>query len=198
MEPAEQELRRLAESTRALAAAASPDAVIDLLWQQLASWYPTCECALALYPEDSGNPKVIHTSGSGASHAIEQNTRESGGASAAISEPQGTVLDGSLLVLGRRHGLVAVVSAGPRFTPHDIDVLDIVLSAAANALANLEQRGPDGEATWGLTVDAVSLILILFSLTGVYLWYVADRDWLGFMLLFAGAAFVSGTVAFFV
>lgn len=51
---------------------------------------------------------------------------------------------------------------------------------------------------WGLAVDVVSLILILFSLTGTYLWYVTDRDWLGFMLLFAGAAFVASSVAIFV
>jgi len=132
-----QELRRLAESTRALAAAASPGAAIDLLSQQLAAWYPACESAIALYHEDSDNSNIVHTSGPSASLAIEQNTGEVRGASAGISGPNGSVLEGSLVILGRRHGLVAIVSAERRFTARDVDVLDIVLSATANALANL-------------------------------------------------------------
>ena len=66
-----QELRRLAEFSRAVAAAAAPAAVIDLLWQQLTGWYPAFACAIALYQEDSADRKIIHTSGPGASRAIE-------------------------------------------------------------------------------------------------------------------------------
>jgi two-component system NtrC family sensor kinase len=161
-----QELRRLAESTRALAAAASPAAVIDLLWQQLAGWYPACEGAVALYQEDSANSDIIHTSGPRASQAIEQNTGNIRGASAGISGPQGTVLEGSLVVLGRRHGLVAIVSTGRRFTPHDVDVLDMMLSATANTLANLGRHNTSGEATWDLTVDAVPTALCTVAADG--------------------------------
>ena len=161
-----QELRRLAESTRALAAAASPAAVIDLLWQQLAGWYPACESAVALYQEDSANSDIIHTSGPRASQAIEQNTGNIRGASAGISGPQGTVLEGSLVVLGRRHGLVAIVSTGRRFTPHDVDVLDMMLSATANTLANLGRHNTSGEATWDVTVDAVPTALCTVAADG--------------------------------
>ena len=161
-----QELRRLAESTRALAAAASPAAVIDLLWQQLERWYPACERAIALYQKDSAGPDIIHTSGPGASHSIEQNTAGARGPSAGTSGPQGTVLEGSLVVLGRRHALVALVSPGPRFTAHDVDVLEIVLSATANALANLARHGTGDEAIWDLTVDAIPTALCTVAADG--------------------------------
>ncbi len=159
MEATVQELRRIAEFSRAVAAAAAPAAVIDLLWQQLAGWYPTCERAIARYQEDSADPEIIHTSGPSASRAIEQNTGGIPGATAGISGPQGAVLEGSLVVLGRRRGLVAVASPGTRFTPYDVDVLDILLNATVNALANLGRYGASGQATWDLTVDAVPTAL---------------------------------------
>ncbi len=175
-----QELRRIAEFSRAVAAAAAPAAVIDLLWQQLAGWYPTCERAIALYQEDSADPEIIHTSGPGASLAIEQNTGGIRGAATGISGPQGTVLEGSLVVLGRRHGLVAVASSGPRFTPHDVDVLDILLTATVNALANLGRHGASGEATWDLTVDAVPTALCTVAADGcVHLANRAFADLIG-------------------
>ncbi len=161
-----QELRRLAESTRALAAAASPGAAIDLLSQQLAAWYPACESAIALYHEDSDNSNIVHTSGPSASLAIEQNTGEVRGASAGISGPNGSVLEGSLVILGRRHGLVAIVSAERRFTARDVDVLDIVLSATANALANLGRHQTSRGTTWNLTVDAVPTALCTVAADG--------------------------------
>jgi len=180
MEPAAQELRRLAESTRALAAAASPAAVIDLLWQQLAAWYPECERALALYQEDSANSEIIHTSGPGASHALAQNTGESPDTAAGISGPQGTTLEGTLMVLGRRHGLVAVVSSGPRFTPHDVDVLDMVLNATSNSLANLVRSGPSSDVTWDRTVDTVPTALCTVAADGcVHLTNRAFADLIG-------------------
>lgn len=166
MESAVQELRRLAESTRAVAGAASATAAIDLLWQQLGGWYPTCQRAIALYQEDSGNPEIIHTSDPGASRAIEQYTGEIQGAAAGITGPQGTVLEGALIVLGRRHGIVVVVSPGPRFTPRDVDVLDILLVAAATALANLGRHDTGGEKTWGLAVDAVPTAMCTVGVDG--------------------------------
>ncbi|MEE8060582.1 MAG: ATP-binding protein [Gemmatimonadales bacterium] len=180
IESTSQELRRLAEFSRAVAAAAAPAAVIDLLWQQLTGWYPAFACAIALYQEDSADREIIHTSGPGASRAIEQNTGEVRGAAAGISGSQGTVLEGSLVVLGRRYGLVAVASSGPRFTPHDIDVLDILLSATANALANLGRHAAGNEATWNLTVDAVPTALCTVAADGrVHLANRAFADLIG-------------------
>ncbi len=161
-----QELRRLAESTRSLAAAASPDAAIDLLWQQLAAWYPACESAIALYQEDSAHFKLVHTSGPSASRAIEENTGNIRDATVGISGPSGTVLEGSLMVLGRRYGLVVIVSTGSRFTPHDVDVLEIVLSATTNALANLGRYDTGREAAWNLTIEAVPTALCTVAADG--------------------------------
>ncbi len=71
----------------------------------------------------------------------------------------------------------------------------------ASAINRLHQfRGTNGSLVhfvWALLVDAVALIMILFSLSGIYLWYVADRDVLGFLLLITGAVFVGASVVFF-
>ena len=52
---------------------------------------------------------------------------------------------------------------------------------------------------WGLIVDVVSVSMILFALSGVYMWYVLKKDRrLGWIVLGARTLYVVGLVIFLV
>lgn len=52
---------------------------------------------------------------------------------------------------------------------------------------------------WGLLVDVTSVALILFPLTGIYLWFVLKKDRrLGWVILGGSSAYVIGSILFLV
>jgi hypothetical protein len=73
-------------------------------------------------------------------------------------------------------------------------------SGAADTLDRMHQfRGYSGEPLhllWAAVVDLTSLALVLFAVSGVYMWYVVKRDRVGWILLGCSSAYVMGSILY--
>ena len=71
-------------------------------------------------------------------------------------------------------------------------------AATMNRLHHLQGFEGGGRfLAWGILVDIVSISLILFALSGVYLWYRSKRDrLLGWVILGGSSAYVLGSILF--
>ena len=81
--------------------------------------------------------------------------------------------------------------------------LEISERGFASTLNRLHQlKGYSGGPrffVWALFIDLVSVALIVFPLSGIYLWYVIKRDHrLGWLILGTSTAYVVGSLAFLV
>ena len=51
---------------------------------------------------------------------------------------------------------------------------------------------------WAIAVDLVSVAMLFFAGSGIYLWWKSKRDALGTVLLGSGTIYVIGTIVYFV
>ncbi len=75
-------------------------------------------------------------------------------------------------------------------------------SGAAYTLNRMHQfRGYSGEPLhllWAAVIDLTSLALVVFAVSGVYMWYVLKRDRVGWILLVGSSAYVVGSILYLV